>query len=114
MSWQTTRTLVGCVSLQVSGHKTVPSKKLTIPLCADRCRKVIELARKYKLLVISDDVYNLIYHDKPPTRLFSYDNKYMTLNCVYNYGIIFAIGVIQTTVGMLYPIAASPRYLVLG
>jgi len=45
-------------------------------ICSDRCRKVIELARKYKLLVISDDVYNLLYHDKPPTRLFSYDTKY--------------------------------------
>ena len=43
--------------------------------CLDRCKRVIELARKYNLLVVSDDVYNLIYHDKPPPRLFSYDNK---------------------------------------
>lgn len=41
----------------------------------DRCRRVIELARKYNLLVISDDVYNLIHHDTPPVRLFSYDKK---------------------------------------
>lgn len=41
----------------------------------DRCRRVIELARKHNLLVISDDVYNLIYHEKPPVTLFSYDKK---------------------------------------
>ena len=41
----------------------------------EHCRRVIELARKYNLLVVSDDVYNLLYHDKPPARLFSFDKK---------------------------------------
>ena len=46
-----------------------------VSTCSDRCRKIIELARKYNLLVISDDVYSLLYHKKPPIRLFSYDKK---------------------------------------
>ena len=48
---------------------------VVVVVVVDRCRRVIELARKYNLLVISDDVYNLLYHDKPPVRLFSYDYK---------------------------------------
>ena len=41
----------------------------------DRCRRVIKIARKHNILVVTDDVYNLICH-KPPPRLFSFDTKY--------------------------------------
>ena len=48
---------------------------------ADRCQQVVELARRYNLLVVCDDVYNLMYFPSPdqdvvsPKRLFAYDNK---------------------------------------
>ena len=45
---------------------------------------MIELARKHNILVVTDDVYNLIYHDKPPDRLYSFDNKLVTLCTEYN------------------------------
>ena len=44
---------------------------------------MIELARRYNLLVVCDDVYNLLYFDSPdqdvtsPKRLFAYDNKWV-------------------------------------
>ena len=42
----------------------------------DRCEKLIKLARKYNLLVVTDDVYNLLYFgDSPPTRLYQFDKK---------------------------------------
>ncbi|XP_039267016.2 uncharacterized protein LOC120342308 [Styela clava] len=51
----------------------------------ERCKEIIQLARKYDLMVISDDVYNLLTYSspdcddpilaKPPTRLFWHDNK---------------------------------------
>lgn len=46
-------------------------------LSPDRCREVIKLARKYNLLVLCDDVYNLLHFpDKTaPQRLFTYDDK---------------------------------------
>ncbi len=46
---------------------------------AERCRRVVELARKYNLLVVCDDVYNLLYFgDKPPHRLFQFDKKWVS------------------------------------
>ncbi len=49
--------------------------KFSMPV-AERCRRVVELARKYNLLVVCDDVYNLLYFgDKPPHRLFQFDKK---------------------------------------
>ena len=45
-------------------------------LIVDRCRRVVELARKYDLLVVCDDVYNLLYFgENPPHRLFEFDKK---------------------------------------
>ncbi|RDD45396.1 Aromatic-amino-acid aminotransferase 1 [Trichoplax sp. H2] len=45
-------------------------------LSEDRCRQLVQLARRHKLLVFADDVANLVYHGDekyPPRRLFSYD-----------------------------------------
>ncbi|GIY18604.1 uncharacterized HTH-type transcriptional regulator YisV [Caerostris darwini] len=47
-------------------------------LPAERCNKVISLARKYGLTIICDDVYNLLHYDDSPVcpkRLFAYDNR---------------------------------------
>ncbi|GBM88642.1 Aromatic-amino-acid aminotransferase 1 [Araneus ventricosus] len=44
-----------------------------------RCRKLINLAQKYGVTIVCDDVYNLLhYDDKPvcPKRLFAYDNRF--------------------------------------
>ena len=47
---------------------------------SDRCRRVVEIARKYNLLVVCDDVYNLLSfsQDKESAvrrkRLFAYDD----------------------------------------
>lgn len=49
---------------------------------AEKCKKLIQLARKYDLLLISDDVYNVLSYEpesgdkfKPaPQRLFAYDD----------------------------------------
>ncbi|XP_070177062.1 uncharacterized HTH-type transcriptional regulator YisV-like isoform X2 [Littorina saxatilis] len=42
---------------------------------ASRCRKLVELARKYDVLVVAEDIYNLIHFGEcsPPARLLSYD-----------------------------------------
>ena len=51
-------------------------------LAIDRCREVIKLARKYNLLVLCDDVYNLLHFpDKAaPKRLYAYDDRYVVYN----------------------------------
>jgi len=49
-----------------------------VMISADRCKKVVQLARKHKLLVICDDVYNLLHFNTDncaPKRLFAYDAK---------------------------------------
>ncbi|XP_062515303.1 uncharacterized protein LOC134190803 [Corticium candelabrum] len=47
-----------------------------ICLSHERCREVIDIARKNDLLVVCDDVYNLLsYTDEKYPRLFSYDKK---------------------------------------
>jgi DNA-binding transcriptional MocR family regulator len=49
-------------------------------LSPDRCRRIVEIARKYNLLVVCDDVYNLLAfsQDEESThkrkRLFAYDD----------------------------------------
>lgn len=42
----------------------------------DRFKKIISLARRYKLLVVCDDVYNLLYFGNggPQNRLFAFDD----------------------------------------
>jgi hypothetical protein len=44
---------------------------------SERCRTLVALARKYNLLLFSEDVYNLLYYsgNHPPKRCFFYDNK---------------------------------------
>ncbi len=56
----------------------------TPPACSsDRCVKILELARKYNLLVVCDDVYNLLYFPRKDgsvpqlKRLFAYEDKYV-------------------------------------
>ncbi|XP_070531721.1 uncharacterized protein [Ptychodera flava] len=54
-------------------------------LSPERCKQVVTLARKYNILILCDDVYNLLSYipgekpeDKPlpsPRRLFAYDKK---------------------------------------
>ncbi|KAK0406370.1 hypothetical protein QR680_018534 [Steinernema hermaphroditum] len=40
------------------------------------CSKLLKLARKYRILLFCDDVYNALYYDgKPHKRLFSYDDR---------------------------------------
>ena len=48
-----------------------------------RCKRVVELAREYDLLVVCDDVYNCLYFpdsfkdSHPPKRLFAYDDRWV-------------------------------------
>lgn len=45
----------------------------------DRCKRVIALARKFNVMVVCDDVYNLLHYDDSsvcPRRLFAFDNEY--------------------------------------
>ncbi|XP_012946337.1 uncharacterized HTH-type transcriptional regulator YdfD [Aplysia californica] len=47
-----------------------------ISYSADRCEKLIEVARKHNILLIAEDIYNMIYfEDRPhaPRRLLSFD-----------------------------------------
>ena len=54
---------------------------ITSCLFLDRARRLVEVASKYDLLVLCDDVYDLLYFPKshpdgrPPRRLFCYDNR---------------------------------------
>ena len=74
MSWQLSTILEECVCLQVSVASI--SNNIDIFDFIDRCDKLIKLARKYNLLVVTDDVYNLLYFgDSPPTRLYQFDKK---------------------------------------
>ena len=59
---------------------TIPTYHNPTGVCLSysKCRKVIEIARKYDILVICDDVYNLLYYSGDndiPKRLVSYDRK---------------------------------------
>lgn len=43
----------------------------------ERCKQIVDIARKHKLLIVCDDVYNLVYFtEKPPRRLYSYDTRF--------------------------------------
>ena len=43
---------------------------------SERCRKLVRLARKYDVLLFTEDVYNLLcYEGKCPPRLLFYDDK---------------------------------------
>ncbi|XP_064616722.1 uncharacterized protein LOC135480735 [Liolophura sinensis] len=44
---------------------------------ADRCKELIAVARKHKILLVCDDVYNLLHYtdsQAPPQRLLAYDH----------------------------------------
>lgn len=46
-------------------------------MVTEKCKFLVDVARKLDMIVVCDDVYNLLYYgdDKnPPARLFSYDN----------------------------------------
>lgn len=65
----------------------------------DRCKKLIELAREYDVLLFTEDVYNLLHYGDgtPPPRLLSYDvsDEPNYLGCVISNGTfskIFAPG----------------------
>lgn len=47
---------------------------LTLP--PESCKRLVEIARNYSVLVVCDDVYNLLYYGdgNPPHRLFFYDD----------------------------------------
>ncbi|KAK2188470.1 hypothetical protein NP493_131g02014 [Ridgeia piscesae] len=79
-------------SLMFSSHATVfvedPTYFLAIGILRDdiglnivpeRSRQLIELARKFNVLLFADDVYNLLHYDDTcshaPPRLLAYDNK---------------------------------------
>ncbi|CAK9805156.1 Aromatic-amino-acid aminotransferase 1 [Anthophora plagiata] len=42
----------------------------------ESCKRLVEIARRYSIMIVCDDVYNLLYYGDgfPPHRLFSYDN----------------------------------------
>ena len=59
---------------------TIPTYHNPTGVCLSdtKCKKIIGLARKYNILVICDDVYNLLHYssdNNAPKRLVSYDNK---------------------------------------
>jgi DNA-binding transcriptional MocR family regulator len=47
-----------------------------VSLSPAKCEKIIDLASKYNLLVVCDDVYNMLYYDGVPTKRFiAYDKN---------------------------------------
>ena len=59
---------------------TIPTYHNPTGVCLSdsKSKKVIQIARKYNVLVVCDDVYNLLYYsddDNVPKRLVSYDKK---------------------------------------
>ena len=48
-----------------------------VSYCAERCKAIVSLARKYDALIFCDDVYNLLHFDsesRAPPRLLTYDD----------------------------------------
>jgi DNA-binding transcriptional MocR family regulator len=70
-------------SLTLAGERpallyTIPSfqNPSGVTLGAERRPRVLELAYRYRLLVVEDDVYrDLCFHDTPPRSLYALDNK---------------------------------------
>lgn len=62
---------------------------MTLP--PDICKKIIDIARKYSIIVVCDDVYNLLNYNNnlPPHRLFWYDDKN---DCDYQGGNVISNG----------------------
>ena len=62
---------------------TIPCFQNPTGVCysSDRCKQLVEIARRHNLLVVAEDVYNLLYFPEPdrdtgpPKRLFAYDDK---------------------------------------
>lgn len=55
-----------------------------------RLREILEVARKYNLWIISDEVYDEIYFDKPPVSLQPLDNEGRTIS-VFSFSKTYAM-----------------------
>lgn len=45
----------------------------------ERCKTLVQLARKYDVMLLAEDVYNLLHYSgnqHPPARLLTYDSRY--------------------------------------
>ena len=55
----------------------------TLSIYSENGHKIVQLARKYNLLIACDDVYDLLYFPdsypsaQPPRRLFTYDKLFV-------------------------------------
>lgn len=64
----------GCYSAACYLVPTYQNPNGTV-LSEEKCKRIIQLARKFNVLLFCDDVYNFFhYENEPKKRLFAYDN----------------------------------------